>query len=195
MFNIKQCRSEGDEEFQKKTFTRQSFPSDLSQFVRNLPRLARAKKADRVRIQFAEKIMLAVTAVNDCRYCTRYHTNLAVDVGVDKETVEQILENDVDAAVTDEELPALLFAQRYAETNGNPGQEALTNLREIYGPEKADDVLAFVRAIYFGNLLGNSYDAIKFAFGCQVRRVNRSMQAATLATRRTVEQLREWCPG
>ncbi|WP_331456999.1 carboxymuconolactone decarboxylase family protein, partial [Haloferax profundi] len=97
--------------------------------------------------------MLAVTAVNECQYCTRFHTDLALDVGVESEVISDILESDIGAAVGADERPALVFAQRYAETDESPGEEAITELVAEYGPQTAADILAFIRAIYFGNLL------------------------------------------
>ncbi len=180
--------------FTKKRFTPRSLLTGTAKSVHNLPDLVRAKRADRVSDQFAEKIMLAVTAVNECQYCTRYHTDLAQETGVDQATIDRILENDVDGAVDDEERTALLFAQAYAEADEDPNPDAVAELRETYGPETAADVLAFVRAIYFGNLLGNSYDALKFGIRRRTRRARRCLRRGAESAQRAVERLRERCP-
>ncbi|RLM56707.1 carboxymuconolactone decarboxylase family protein [Halobellus sp. Atlit-31R] len=180
--------------FTKKRYTPRTFAAGTVQFVHNLPRLVRAKRADRVSDQFAEKIMLAVTAVNECQYCTRYHTDLAESTGVDEETIDRILESDIDGAVADAERTALLFAQAYAEADEDPDPEAVAELRTEYGPETAADVTAFVRAIYFGNLLGNSYDALKFGARQYARRGRRCLRRTAESTRRAIERLRERCP-
>ncbi|OLZ41495.1 hypothetical protein A6E15_11085 [Natrinema saccharevitans] len=138
--------------------------------------------------------MLAVTAVNDCQYCTRYHTDLARETGVDRETITLILERDVDAAVDDTELPALLFAQQYAETDEKPGREALEALEAAYGRETAGDIVAFARAIYFGNLLGNTYDGVRFALARRAQAGRRGLRDARSRVGRAVERLRERCP-
>ncbi|MFD1563938.1 carboxymuconolactone decarboxylase family protein [Haloarchaeobius amylolyticus] len=182
------------DEFQKKTFTIRTLPLGIARFVHNIPRLVRARRADRVTDQFAEKIMLAVTAVNECQYCTRYHTDLARETGMDQETIAKILENDVGSAVDDDEQPALVFAQRYAETDENPDQEALTGLREAYGRETAADILAFVRAIYFGNLLGNTYDGVRFTLSQRAQTGRQYFRSASARLGRAVERLRERCP-
>jgi len=181
-------------EFQKKTFTARSLPISIARFSHNFPRLVRAKRADRVSAQFAEKIMLAVTAVNECQYCTRYHTDLAREAGMNQETITQLLENDIGSAVDDDEQPALVFAQQYAETDENPGRDARNALRETYGQETAADILAFVRAIYFGNLLGNTYDAIRFALARRAHVGRQCLRVASTRISRVVERLREWCP-
>ena len=180
--------------FQKKTFTIRTLPSGIARFVHNIPRLVRAKRADRVSDQFAEKIMLAVTAVNECQYCTRYHTDLARETGIDQETIAKILENDVGSAVDDNEQPALLFAQRYAETDENPGRDALAALQDTYGRKTAADIRAFVRAIYFGNLLGNTYDGVRFELSRRSQTVRRSLVSMSHRATRAAERLRERCP-
>ena len=187
-------RSDGSDGFRKTTFTVRSFLPGVARFVGNLPRLVLARRADRVDDAFAEKLMLAVTAVNECQYCTRYHSDLALEAGVDEETVARILEDDVGSAVDDGELPALAFAQRYAETDENPGKSAVVGLRDAYGPATAGDVQAFVRAIYFGNLLGNSYDATRIALGTHTRRTRRLLRSVATGAASVVEQIRERCP-
>ncbi len=181
-------------EFRKKTFTSRSLAVGIVRFVQNLPPLIRARRADRVSDQLAEKIMLAVTAVNECQYCTRYHTNLAQETGVDRETITSILENDVESAVDDDELPALLFAQQYAEANENPGREAMTELQRTYGEEAAADIQAFIRAIYFGNLLGNTYDGVQFALARRVRATRNATQRLSSRLSHGIDRLRERCP-
>lgn len=180
--------------FQKKSFTTRTLFTGTLRFVRNFPALIRAKRADRVSEQFAEKIMLAVTAVNECQYCTRFHTNLALDVGVGSEVVSDILESDIGAAVGVDERPALVFAQRYAETDEAPGDEAMAELVAEYGPETAADILAFIRAIYFGNLLGNTYDAVKFASRNAVERGIECVQRTASGISESLKQIRDRCP-
>lgn len=183
-----------DKDFRKKTFTLQSFVIGTAQFSQNLPRLIRAKRADRVSDPFAEKIMLAVTAVNECQYCTRYHTDLAQETGVNQETITSILENDVESAVDDDERLALLFAQRYAETNENPGREAVAELQRTFGEETAGDIQAFIRAIYFGNLLGNTYDCVRFATARRVEAARNATQQLSSRISYGIARLRERCP-
>ena len=181
-------------EFRKKTFTVSSLKESAVRLGRALPRLVRARRADRVDDAFAEKIMLSTTAVNECQYCTRFHTSLARETGVDVETIERILESDIDAAVDTDERPALLFAQRYAEADGDPSTEARNALRTAYDRETAADIRAFVHAIYFGNLLGNSYDAARFAVARRVQVVRRRLSTVTDAVGAALARLRERCP-
>ena len=180
--------------FRKKRYTPRALLRGTAQFVQNFPRLVRAKRADRVSDQFAEKIMLAVTAVNECQYCTRYHSELARETGMDQATIDRLLESDIDAAVADGERPALLFAQAYAEADEDPSPEAVGELREAYGPAKASDVQAFVRAIYFGNLVGNTYDAARFVARQRARTGRRCLENAAASVGQAIERVRERCP-
>jgi AhpD family alkylhydroperoxidase len=180
--------------FRKKTFTLSSFYETTMRLGRALPQLARARRGDRVDDVFAEKIMLSTTAINECQYCTRFHTSLAREAGIDQATIDQILESDVEAPVDDAERPALLFAQRYAEADGNPGPDARAALREAYDPETAADVRAFVHAIYFGNLLGNTYDAARLAIAERARPARRRLDGMLDAVDGVLTHLREKCP-
>lgn len=149
-------------EFRKTAFSPCSLLVGTGRFVRNLPAIVAARRADRVSTQFVEKIMLATTAVTECRYCTRFHTEVARNAGVEDAVIDDILEQDVGAAVDATERSALLFAQRYAETEANPGEEAVDALVDAYGSATAADIQAYVTAIYFANLLGNSVDAVLY---------------------------------
>lgn len=148
--------------FKKKSFTPLTFLHGVSRFLRNGPALLKAHRTGQVSEQFVEKIMLATTAVNECQYCARFHVDLALECGVDEETIDAIFEQDIQSAVDEGERTALLFAQRYAETDEDPGEEAVAELEAAYGPEMAADIRAYVRAIYVANLLGNSYDALRY---------------------------------
>jgi AhpD family alkylhydroperoxidase len=180
--------------FRKKTFTVSSFYESAIRVGRALPQLVRARRADRVDDAFAEKIMLSTTAVNECQYCTRFHTSLAHEAGIDQATIDQILESDVEAAVDDTERPALLFAQRYAEADGAPEPDARATLRDAYDRDTAADVRAFVHAIYFGNLLGNTYDAARFSISERARTARRRLNGVADAVGGVLSDLREKCP-
>lgn len=111
--------------------------------------------------EFRERIMLAVTSVNVCRYCSFMHTLLARKEGLPSEEVRELLEGAVGPA-PDEETEALLFAQHWAETRGVPELEARQKLVDTYGEDKARAIEVAIRAIMFGNYTGNTLDALLF---------------------------------
>lgn len=153
---------DSEDRFEKKTFTRQSILPAIGTGLANVPGLVRATLRGNVDAEFREKIMLAVTAVNECRYCTWFHTDHATRSGVSEDVVRQILEDSIEDAVGDDELAALQFAQQYAEADANPGREARETLENAYDAETVADILAYVRAIYLANLAGNTFDLVLF---------------------------------
>jgi hypothetical protein len=62
------------------------------------------------------------------------------------------------------ELTALLYAQHFAETDRSPDAEMTARLFDEDGERTAKHILALIRAIYFGNLLGNTWDAVLSRF-------------------------------
>ncbi len=108
---------------------------------------------------FIEKIMTVVTAVNGCRYCAWFHAREAVASGIGSEEVRNMMNLQFQADASDEELPALLYAQHYAETHGQPDPEMTEGLVSAYGEKKASQIQLVIRMITFGNLSGNTFDA------------------------------------
>jgi AhpD family alkylhydroperoxidase len=150
---------DADGGFRKRHWTPGEAVAGAVDMLRDAPAVAGALRADRVDAALREKMMLAVTAVNDCRHCARIHTSLADRAGVDDATIDRILASEIDGVVADDERPALLFARAYADADGEPAQEEVAALREAYGPAMAGDVRAYVRAIHRANMAGNTLDA------------------------------------
>ncbi|NMC05213.1 MAG: carboxymuconolactone decarboxylase family protein [Candidatus Lokiarchaeota archaeon] len=110
--------------------------------------------------QFREHVMLAVTAVNKCRYCSWVHSRLALQAGCSTADIEAFLGSDFSNAGKDE-LVALAFAQHYAEARGKPDLAAARKLLLTYGRERASAIMACIQTITIGNLTGNTLDAFR----------------------------------
>jgi AhpD family alkylhydroperoxidase len=147
------------EDFSKRIYTPHSLLQDFRDILAHFHEFRSAVRSKRISKAFAEKIMLAVTAVNGCRYCSYGHAKTALASGVSQEEVDLLLSGEVGHA-SPEEAPAVFFAQHYAESDGHPDPEMMQKLVETYGPEKARDILAHIRMITFGNLSGNTFDAL-----------------------------------
>lgn len=106
---------------------------------------------------FRERLMLAVTAVNGCRYCSWFHSRVALRAGMEGDEVRSILDGMTGKAPEDE-IPALLYAVHWAERDAVPDLETRGAFLETYGEEKAEAIELALRAIRMGNLLGNSWD-------------------------------------
>jgi len=120
---------------------------------RSSPYLRRARNAGEMNKPFMERIMLAVTEVNGCAMCSYYHTKVALESGMDSEEIKGMLGGDCNDA-PEEELQAILFAQHYADTRGKPSKEAWERIVETYGESGAYGILAAIRMIMMGNVLG-----------------------------------------
>ena len=110
---------------------------------------------------FSESISLAVTQVNGCKLCGYTHAKNALKAGMTEEEVEFLLSGGFDNAPK-EQLEALLYAQHYAESKGNPDPETTRKLLETYGEEKTKDIMSNILIIMLSNLHGNTIEALKY---------------------------------
>lgn len=147
-------------EFKRRIYSINAFYDLLSDTIAHFGDIRRAHSSRRVSKAFNERIMLAVTEVNGCRYCGYYHTSAALKAGMSEGEIQDMLGGDLNSAPADESV-ALLFAQHYAETEGHPEKEAYQRLLETYGPETATDILAAIRVIMVGNVYGIMVEAPK----------------------------------
>jgi AhpD family alkylhydroperoxidase len=109
--------------------------------------------------QVTERIMLAVTEVNGCALCAYGHTRFALDAGLTVEEIRELL-GGVAGSVPDDELPAVAFAQHYADRRGHLDQDVWRALVDVYGEEQALGVLAATRMIMCGNAIGIPWSSL-----------------------------------
>ncbi|MGZ7117613.1 MAG: carboxymuconolactone decarboxylase family protein [Methanobacterium sp.] len=113
----------------------------------------KAKRNKELNSKFIERIMLAVTEVNDCALCSYAHTKRALECGMSNEEIQKILEGIIDD-VPDDEVAAVFFAQYYADSRGKPTLKSWQRIEEIYGKSKALGILGSIRTIMIGNTYG-----------------------------------------
>ncbi len=133
--------------------------SDLIFLFRKRKQLRELKKL--VSPAFRERLMLAVTAVEGCRYCSYLHSKLALKGGIPQEEIGRLLSGDIQNCPK-EEVIAILYAQHWAESNARPDPEAVQKLQEVYGPKMAEAIHLILRMVRLGNLLGNTWDYLLF---------------------------------
>jgi AhpD family alkylhydroperoxidase len=121
--------------------------------LRTIHFLTKAKKAALIGDEFIERIMLAVTEVNGCAMCSYAHTKMALEKGMSNEEIQLLLAGDLEKT-PEQELPAIMFAQHYAETRGKPSKMTWDRILETYGRDKAMGILAATRMIMVGNAYG-----------------------------------------
>lgn len=116
--------------------------------------------------KFRERIMLAITAVNQCRYCSFAHTRIALREGLHREEIAAFFQGSLEN-VPEAERTAILYAQHWAEQNGAPEASMGESLRAEYGEETAARIDAALRMMRLNNLTGNTADWLlhKVSFG------------------------------
>ena len=125
----------------------------LYQALRTAGAFRKAKQSGSLSLQLQERLMLAVTEVNGCALCSYGHSRMALEAGLSGQEIEDLLGGQTDGAPK-EELPAILFAQHYADTRGRPTAAAWAQLVSRYGQPQAAGMLGAVRMITVGNTWG-----------------------------------------
>jgi AhpD family alkylhydroperoxidase len=121
--------------------------------IRTMKYMSKSKKNGELNSKFIERIMLAVTEVNNCSICSYAHTKWALEKGMSNEEIQKILAGVMDEIPSDE-APAVIFAQHYADTRGKPTKESWQRIVELYGISKAKGILGAIRMIMIGNTYG-----------------------------------------
>lgn len=145
--------------FRKCTYNKPGdFLSDFLSFIINSSLYVKNAKNKRISHKLREKLMVAVSGVLKCKYCSWLHSEMALSHGIDVADIQKLLSNEL-GEFPEEEAVALAFAQHYTETGGMVQEQAEKRLYEYYGREKAKDISGYIQIIFFGNLSGNTIDA------------------------------------
>ena len=146
-------------QFSKRTFTLPLLATSLGALILYMPvrwiTLVKPATSRAMR----EKVMLGVTSVNDCRWCSWLHSGIALKHGVDLAELQSLLDRSTFGAVDEREATAVLFAQHFAETRRRPTPAARLALARQFTPWQRMEIMAWIHFIYFANLSGNSADA------------------------------------
>jgi AhpD family alkylhydroperoxidase len=131
---------------------------DIRYIVVNHAALRVAMDGDCISPAFRERIMLAVTQVNGCSYCSYAHSRLALRAGVSPQELAEWVKGVIPAGTPDEEAVAVLYAQHWAESDACPDEAAVHRLIDVYGQERAGAIDMILRLIRAANLAGNAWD-------------------------------------
>jgi AhpD family alkylhydroperoxidase len=152
-----------------------AFVADLRAIMARRDQMRTLMRGEVIAGAFRERLMLAATAVNNCRYCSFAHARQALVEGVGEDEIKA-LQGGIVKDCPQDELPGLLYAQHWAETRGRTDPAARERLIEEYGEEIAGAIELTLQTIQMGNLLGNTADYIlyRLSFG----RLGASREAA-----------------
>jgi AhpD family alkylhydroperoxidase len=150
-----------------KPFNRRIYPNvrafwrDLKAILARREQMRPLMRGELLAADFRERLMLAVTAVNGCRYCSFVHAKQALVEGIGAAEIRALLDGRLEDSPS-EELPALMYAQHWAESRGQPEREVRERLVAAYGEQKAGAIELGLRTIQMGNLMGNTLDYVLF---------------------------------
>ena len=148
-------------------FPRRHYPS-LGALLTDIRRIFARRKEIRTLMRdkildaaFRERLMLVVTGVNECRYCSYAHAREALAEGISRDEIEDLSEGTLEGSPPDQ-MPALLYAQHWAEADGAPDPEAREAVMERYGAERVRAIELALQMIRVGNLSGNTLDYLLY---------------------------------
>ncbi|MFZ5922978.1 MAG: carboxymuconolactone decarboxylase family protein [Chloroflexota bacterium] len=146
------------QKFTRRIYRRPAELLDDFHFIWERRPLIRRAMRELIPYAFRERLMMVVTEVNGCRYCSYYHARLSLRAGISQDELRELLAGSIPPDAPQDELPALAYAQHWAESNAHPDPKTRQRLVEIYGGEKAEAIEIVLRMIRSGNLLGNLWD-------------------------------------
>jgi AhpD family alkylhydroperoxidase len=109
--------------------------------------------------RFVERLMMAVTEVNQCAACAYSHSRLALREGMAPEEVLAFSSGDPRFIRADEAV-AIAFAQHYADARGKVDRRAYGQVLDTYGPEETNVIVAAIQLMMIGNILGIPLSAL-----------------------------------
>lgn len=146
--------------FNKPTFSLSTFTKSVAANAINAPRLIVALAHPSTSRQLREQVMLACTAINDCRYCRWLHTRLALANGVDVDALNDYLVGATDVEYSNSTKAAIAYAQQFAKQQRQISDNAKAPLNAEFNTWQRLEINAYLEAIYLGNLTGNTLDAL-----------------------------------
>ena len=153
-----------EEKFSKKILSADIFVHDIGFLISKVPEIIGALRNKKISRAFKEKIMIVTSAVNGCAYCTWFHAKQSISSGISEAEIKDMLNLQFHADASDYEMIALLYAQHYAETNRKTDDDMTSKLFDYYGNKTAKHIILYIRMIFFGNLLGNTWEAMLSRF-------------------------------
>jgi AhpD family alkylhydroperoxidase len=146
--------------------------ADVRAIVSRRRQIGPLMRGERIDPAFRERLMLAVTGVNACRYCSYVHAREALAAGVPEDEIQSLGQGAVENSPP-EEVPALLYAQHWAEADGRPDRAAREHVVRTYGERATEEIELALRMIRTANLLGNTFDHVLYRVSFWRRDVER----------------------
>lgn len=134
---------------------------DLRALLARRHALRASMRGEHLDAAFRERLMLVVTGVNRCRYCSYVHAREALSEGIPPEQIEALATGTFEGCPP-HEVPALLYAQHWTETDGVPNPQVRERVLQRYGEERLESIETVLRMMRMANLLGNTVDYLLY---------------------------------
>ena len=121
------------------------------------------KRFKAMNLPWRERIMLAVTQVNQCAMCSWMHTNIALGAGMKDDEIKSILQGDY-SVIPNQELTSILYAQDYASRQEKTNLEFVQKVIKQYGKTKARAIDNVISSITMTNSMGIQMALLKDTF-------------------------------
>jgi AhpD family alkylhydroperoxidase len=140
---------------------------DLVYLLSRRDRIKKTIRDERISPAFRERLMMAVTEENNCRYCRTFHIGQSYRAGISSQEIQSYLSGLVPDETPEDQRLAVLYAKNWAEGETGPDPALRQSVQEKYGLEMYESIELILRMINMGNLLGNSWDYLlyKLTFG------------------------------
>ena len=98
--------------------------------------------------RLSEIISLSVSRVNACSNCSYLHSRTALESGLNENEINLLLNGDY-GQLSQNELPAVLYAQHWAEQNGKVSRKARNTALEFYGENALKSIEISIKSVIF----------------------------------------------
>ncbi len=144
-----------------------SFWQDLTYLLSHRDEIKAAMHSKIISEAFRERLMLAVTEVNGCRYCRTFHIQQAYQAGLSADEIKSLVDGITPEDTPEEQKLAICYAKSWAESDTYPEEELQNQIRDQYGEKGYRAIQMVLRMIRMGNLLGNTSDYLlyRISFG------------------------------
>ena len=134
------------------------FWKDFKYLLSHQKHIKRAMNSELLTAAFRERLMLAVTEVNQCSYCRRFHVGQAKKAGISVDEITQYLKGTIPESIPEDQKLAVCYAQHWAESDAETDPDFQDEVTRVYGDQGFEEISMVLQMIRMGNLLGNTTD-------------------------------------
>ena len=149
------------EQFRKRVYSNKDvFLNDFRAFVRALPSFLKAYVFGKLERAFVEKIFVAVSTINSCKYCSWIHLKLGLKSGTNLQDVYNLISliHDTGNIKDEREAFTIAFASYYVDSRGELDRCIIERFRSMYPPDMAKAIISCIQVINFANLVANTFE-------------------------------------